>query len=198
MQNPGRKCHDLKACIRLATAGCDSVLELGCGFGERLALVDAGLRIGVDAHEPYIEEARRLYPDISFECDNALSHVEGLMFDGRNFDGVLVVDFLEHLPAREARWFVRICQAITNKIIVLYVPLGSHPQNTDPYEMGADHWQTHRSTWEAADLEAMGFDVEVWTTHPNRPVEPRAAFCIWNHEPLEPGILGQGSTAKSV
>lgn len=186
MLNPGVKNRNLNECIKLATAGCDSVVELGCGFGNRLAMVDAPTRVGVDAHEPFVIEARRRYPDMAddFLVREAGEYVRQFIANGFRWGAVLMVDFLEHLAAPAAIAIIEDCKKIARRI-VLWIPLGNHPQTTDPEGMGGDHWQTHRSTWEAADLEAMGFNVKVWPTKPNRPgIEPRAAFCIWN-EPAQ-------------
>jgi hypothetical protein len=76
--------------------------------------------------------------------------------------------------------------------IVLFVPLGLHPQTADVFNMGGDHWQTHRSTWEPADLEALGFDVAVWDGYHHQPgKDSRAAFCVW-----EPGLIQRASESR--
>lgn len=189
MFNPGIKNRNLSECIRLATAGCDSVVELGCGFGNRLQGLDAATRIGVDAHAPYIAEARRRYPDMAddFLVREAGEYIRQFIGKGFFWDAVLMVDFLEHLTPEAAAALIADCKRVARRII-LWVPLGKHPQARDPYEMGGDHWQTHRSTWEPADLEALGFHVKEWPTGTNDPTkEPRAAFCVWhmslyNHE----------------
>jgi glycosyltransferase involved in cell wall biosynthesis len=179
--NPGVKNRNLSECIKLATAGCDFVVELGCGFGNRLQEINAAVRVGVDAHEPYIAEARMRYPDTAddFLVRDAHDYIRQFIGKGRVIDAILMVDFIEHLTVDAAKSLLSDCKQAASRI-VLYVPLGQHPQTSDPYGMGGDHWQTHRSTWEPEALEAMGFNVMEWPTAPNRPgLAPRAAFCVW-------------------
>jgi hypothetical protein len=40
--------------LRHLTQGARTVLDVGCGTMERLSTVPVGVRIGVDAHRPYL------------------------------------------------------------------------------------------------------------------------------------------------
>ncbi len=54
-----RRFRVLDAPQRAAVAGCDRVLELGCGSGRLLATLDAGLRAGVDVSAGLLAVAAR-------------------------------------------------------------------------------------------------------------------------------------------
>lgn len=147
-------------------------------FGDRLAATSPAPpeRLGIDAHAPYVEEARRRHPGSWFIHADALDAVRWV----RPVDAVLLVDFLEHLTRDDAEELIRVTKLVARERIVLFVPLGDHPQTCDVFGMGADHWQTHRSTWEPADLLALGFDVAVWDGyHRQAGKDDRAAFCTW-------------------
>jgi hypothetical protein len=181
MHNPGHDCRDLNECIRLATADCGCVVEFGCMFGDRLALCRSeGVRIGVESHAPYVAEARKRHPDIGFINGEARDIATLLSETDWMADAVMLIDFIEHLTPDAARDMISVAREMTAKRIVLFVPLGAHPQTKDVFDMGADHWQTHRSTWEPADLESLGFDVALWDGYHHQPgKDSRAAFAIW-------------------
>lgn len=194
MRNPGHDSRDLNGVINAATADCADVIEFGCMFGDRLAACEAPQREGVDAHAPYIEEARRKYPaetfihadarDFARYLATASRHKDGSNCRNVRYDAVLLCDFIEHLRLNDAIDIVRASQRIACRRVIAFVPLGPHPQTRDVFGMGADHWQTHRSTWEPADLAALGFDVAVWDGYHAQPgKDSRAAFAIW-----EPGV----------
>lgn len=176
MKNPGHETSNLKHCVAEATAGCLSVVELGTMFGYWLAHAGEpdARRIGVDAWEPYLQGAREKYPGMTF-----------LNCDAREFartmepvDCVLMVDFLEHLTREDADELVRHCQEKCQRI-VLFIPMGNHPQDSDVTGYGAHELQTHRSTWYAEDLP--GFDVAVWPKFHRQEGKDRGAmFAVWN------------------
>lgn len=182
MRNPGHDSRDLNECIRRATDNCLEVIEFGCMFGDRLAAAGRPISYGVDAHGAYLDEAEKRNPGPRYHCGDARDYAHKAATCGVPIDAVLLIDFIEHLTRRDADHLVGDCKRFTKRI-VLFVPLGPHPQTRDVFNMGADHWQTHRSTWEPADLEAVGFDVAVWDGYHAQPgKDSRAAFAIW-----EPG-----------
>jgi SAM-dependent methyltransferase len=72
------------------------VLELGCGRGEFLGLLDAaGVKAqGVDSDQGMVEAARRIGRDVV--CDDALAFLHGDPSPGP-FEGVFCAHFVEHL-----------------------------------------------------------------------------------------------------
>jgi hypothetical protein len=179
MRNPGHESRDLARCIRLATADCRSTIEFGCMFGDQLAGIQ-GKRIGVEVHPPYVQEARARYPAIDFIRGDARDVARLMATTSARVDAVLMIDFIEHLSRHDAKEIVTWAKVIAAKRIVLFVPLGNHPQTTDYYNTGADHWQTHRSTWDARDLTIMDFDVAEWGGYHDVPgKDSGAAFAVW-------------------
>lgn len=185
MQNPARVIPHLDSCIVLSTADCSSVLELGCGVGDKLALCQADYRHGVDAHRPYLERARERWgPRL-----HVLDHRDMLAFakeavvakQGSGeilWDAVLLIDVLEHLFRPEGRRVLFWCRELARRRIVVYCPENYEPQHHDSYDLGGEAWQTHRSAWWADDFERRGFDTVRWENQ-NGP-DRHAIFAIWN------------------
>ncbi len=75
------------------------VLDLGCafGFGTRL-LQDRYQAFGHDLSAPYIGRAMRVAPRATFTCGPA----DSVPYPNDYFDGILVLDVLEHVPDVDA------------------------------------------------------------------------------------------------
>jgi SAM-dependent methyltransferase len=72
-----------------------AVLDVGCAFGHGTALLARRFQVeGIDPSPDYIARARRRYPWIPFSEGKA----ESLPYASDRFDGVVLLDVLEHLP----------------------------------------------------------------------------------------------------
>ncbi|MGH2441890.1 MAG: class I SAM-dependent methyltransferase [Chloroflexota bacterium] len=75
------------------------VLDLGCAFGFGTGLLAPRYEAyGHDLSGPYIERARRSVPDATFTRGEA----ESIPYPDAYFDGILLLDVLEHVPDDEA------------------------------------------------------------------------------------------------
>ncbi len=133
---------------------CKSVLELGAGHFEMIGALKAPVRVGVEIHEPYIK--RRI-------CDSSVVAVRydatkvADLFTRDSFDGVMLVDFIEHLTKPVALKLLEDVERIARKNIFVHCPAGNHPQEGDAFGMGGEEFQLHRSSWEPEELEEIGF-----------------------------------------
>ncbi|HWE63320.1 MAG TPA: class I SAM-dependent methyltransferase [Chloroflexota bacterium] len=101
----------------LPTAG--RVLDLGCafGYGTRM-LARTHQAYGLDASPRFIARARRAAPEIPF----ALAPAEALPYEDGFFDGVLLLDVLEHVR-REERVLAEVYRVLRpGGMLVLSVP----------------------------------------------------------------------------
>jgi ubiquinone/menaquinone biosynthesis C-methylase UbiE len=73
-----------------------SVLELGCGTGRLLALLQPSVGVGVDISPGMIEEARRRHPELRFHVGDLEHDLEPAILDGP-FDYILLVDIIGFL-----------------------------------------------------------------------------------------------------
>lgn len=162
-----------------------SVLDVGAGLAKyHPLLIERGCKLTLlDAHKPYLDERRARWPQIEVLCEEAYEGLHKLQDTGRRWDFVLGVDFIEHL-ARDHAHLVIANMKMAEHAVILFVPEGNHPQDKDFYSMGGDHWQTHRSTWYAEDLEQLGFTVERWVDFHrwavnDRGNDPGALWAVW-------------------
>jgi 2-polyprenyl-3-methyl-5-hydroxy-6-metoxy-1,4-benzoquinol methylase len=162
-----------------------SVIDVGAGlakYHELLAPPRTSRLTLVDAHEPYLNERAVRFPDAEILCGEAFPSLSSPDLISRRWDVALGIDFIEHLDVGMARATIRAMQRVAHKVI-LFTPEGNHPQNTDHYGLGGDHWQTHRSTWKAEDFEALGFETERWVDFhrwaQDRGCDPGAIWAIW-------------------
>lgn len=162
-----------------------SVLDVGAGLAKYHELIippRTSILTLVDAHRPYVKDRVARFPEAEVFEGEALPTLLSGRFASYIWDVALGIDFIEHLEVDEARATIRAMQKVTRKVI-LFTPEGNHPQNTDHYGMGGDHWQTHRSTWVAQDFEDLGFEVERWADFHrwtvDRGCDPGAIWAVW-------------------
>lgn len=160
-----------------------SVLDVGAGlakYHEILINRDCKLTL-IDAHRPYLDERLARFPKIEvIHGDLSSAILWDCMISERRWDVALAIDVVEHMYEDTARDVIHDLRDLASKAI-LFVPEGNHPQEVDHYGMGADHWQTHRSIWQAEDLEALGFTVERWVDFHrwNPKSDPGALWATW-------------------
>jgi len=133
---------------------CKSALELGAGHFEMIDALNAAVRVGVEIHAPYIE--RRI-------CDSSVVAIRydatkaAELFSPDSFDGVMLIDFIEHLSKPVALKLLEDVERICKKTIFVHCPAGNHPQEGDAFGLGGEEYQLHRSSWEPEEFESLGF-----------------------------------------
>ncbi len=70
------------------------ILDMGCGVGANSNfLIQKGFQvIGIDASENMLNNARKLYPDLTFENQNILT----ISYPNNSFDGIVLAYVIEH------------------------------------------------------------------------------------------------------
>ncbi len=148
-----------RECLRILTADCRSVLDVGTGVMRSLAGMKCAVRVGLDAHRPYLEhrEVADAVPVNASALDLERLFVPGAV------ELVTAIDVLEHLPPDDAREMLRQATGVAAKRVVLFTPRGEFPQDDhDAFGLGGEELQRHRSAWEPEDLRALGFSVIVF------------------------------------
>lgn len=110
-----------EAAALVRRAAPHEILDLGCGEGYMIeALLQAGIQAeftGVDLSAPAIADARaRLGDRAKLEVIDARQLVD----DGRNFDLVMMLEVLEHIPNPEQ--MLPILRRLTRRHVLLSVP----------------------------------------------------------------------------
>lgn len=134
-----------------------SVLDVGCGIRPQQC-VAADRYVGVDIHQPYIDHLGGGSEYVCADWRTALAR-----FGHHEFDLVIALDFIEHLPRSEGFAFLDEATRVGRQVCI-FTPLGPFPQHyeqNEPDQWGMDggRWQTHRSAWWPEDFR--GWDVHV-------------------------------------
>ena len=133
-----------------------SVLDVGCGLSLKSQYIEADIRVGLDAHRPYLEKIDAKVPYVCLQGDATKLRE---LFLPKSFDMVLLLDIVEHLEKPAAIDLIEQAEAIARRAVVIETPEGFLPQNIDILGLGGSHFQTHRCGFEVAELKARGYDV---------------------------------------
>ncbi len=138
-----------------------TVLDVGCGVGATLAEFSCPIKIGVDAHRPYLENAKdgEQFIKINFTAER-LSE----LFLPKSLDSVTLIDVIEHLVKGVALDVLRQVEAIAAKKVIVFTPRGFFQQlDVDHYGLGGESYQRHRSGWEVADFQKLGYNIVIFS-----------------------------------
>jgi hypothetical protein len=146
--------------VRELSRDCDSVLDVGTGLMHSLDLVACRVKLGLDAHRPYLERRER---GGAVPINASALDLERLFVPGA-VDLVTLIDVLEHFEPQDAREVLRQAAAVAGRRVLLFTPRGHFPQaGFDAFGLGGEELQRHRSSWEPETLAELGFRVAVLT-----------------------------------
>jgi hypothetical protein len=144
--------------LRRLAGDCRSVLDVGTGLMHSLEDLPCPVKVGLDAHRPYLEH-RRLANAVPV---NASAIELERVFVPNALDLVTMIDVLEHFERSDAVDVLRQAESVARRRVVLFTPRGNFPQEGhDAFGMGGEELQRHRSQWEPADLTGLGYRVVV-------------------------------------
>jgi len=139
--------------VQKELAGCETVLDLGCGRGSNSPLEGMALTytLGVDIFEPYLEECRQK----KIHSDYIRADIRGIEFKDGSFDAVLMLEVLEHFTKEEGRRLLDKCSRWARRKVIISTPNGYLWQ--DGYDNNP--FQEHKSGWSVEELRSLGFSV---------------------------------------
>ncbi|MDD5064924.1 MAG: class I SAM-dependent methyltransferase [Phycisphaerae bacterium] len=112
-------CYSRHVCELVHTLTPSSVLEVGCGDGRVIGMLDWGIdrRVGVDLSKRAIRFAKAFYHEIEFLSVDARELKE-------TFDVVLTVSVLEHISDDQVSTFLKTLEERTNRggYVVISIP----------------------------------------------------------------------------
>jgi ubiquinone/menaquinone biosynthesis C-methylase UbiE len=139
--------------VQKELAGCETVLDLGCGRGAHSPPKNMALRytLGVDIFQPYLEECRQK----QLHSDYIKADIREIEFKDSSFDAVLMLEVLEHLTTEEGQRLLDKCARWARKKVIISTPNGYLWQD------GFDNnpFQEHKSGWSVEELRRLGFSV---------------------------------------
>ena len=131
--------------------GCNTVLDLGCGYRSPLQRSNIPFSVGVELFEPYLQESKRK----GIHSQYLKADVRNLEFKPKSFDAVIAIDVLEHISKAEgAKLFSKMDSWARRKVVVFTT-------NEYLWQNGYDNnpLQEHRSGWKVDELQKLGFRV---------------------------------------
>lgn len=138
-----------------------TVLDVGCGVGATLIRLCCPIKIGIDAHRPYLENARSGEQFIKL---NFMAEHLSELFLPDSLDSVTLIDVIEHFEKEVALDVLRQVEEIAAKRVIIFTPRGFFNQlEVDHYGLGGESYQRHRSGWEVEDFQKLGYNVVVFS-----------------------------------
>ena len=137
-----------------------TVLDIGCGVGETLKDFSCPIKIGVDAHRPYLEHTK----DGGFIKINFTAERLSELFLPKSLDSVTLIDVIEHFEKGGALDVLRQVEEIAAKRVIVFTPRGFFQQlDVDHYGLGGESFQRHRSGWEVEDFQNRGYNIVIFS-----------------------------------
>jgi len=152
---------DFLATINELLSDSRTVLDIGCGVGETLKDFSCPIKIGLDAHRPYLEHAK--YGEQFIKLNYRAERLSEL-FLPKSLDSVTLIDVIEHFEKGVAWDILRQVEAIATKKVIVFTPRGFFQQlEVDHYDLGGETFQRHRSGWEVEDFHKLGYNVVIFS-----------------------------------
>ncbi|SDW80183.1 hypothetical protein SAMN05444487_106139 [Marininema mesophilum] len=145
-----------------------SLLDVGSGLCQQLHLFECSLIIALEIHRPYLENRKNKLPHIIPICDDAFNMDR--LFMKKTISTVLFNDSIEHFDKKDALNLLETAEKIAQNRVIVFTPRGFfHQENYDFFELGGEHYQSHRSGWEVDDFINRGYTVTLFKEfHDNR------------------------------
>jgi len=138
-----------------------TVLDVGCGVGATLTEFCCPIKIGVDAHRPYLEHAQcgDEFIKLNYRAEDLSK-----LFLPNSLDSVTLIDVIEHFEKEVALEVLSQVEEIAAKKVIVFTPRGFFKQlDVDHYGLGGESFQRHRSGWDVEDFEKLGYNVVIFS-----------------------------------
>lgn len=141
--------------LERACAGCETLLDVGCGADSPVRFFSGRLSraVGVDLDEASLETARA--ERIFTEAVRGSALEIAARFAPKSFDAVVALDVIEHLPKEDGPRLLEQMEAIARRVVVVFTPNGFLPQGP----IGGNELQRHVSGWTVGEMRERGFEV---------------------------------------
>lgn len=140
--------------LEVKLAGCNSVLDIGCGFNSPIRSVKkAFYSEGIDIHKPSVIQSKKSKIHSKYIIGNIRNLTKYYKY--KSFDGVIAIDVIEHFEKKDALALLKTMEKIARKKIIILTPngfVGQGHHDDNPY-------QVHKSGWCKKDLISLGYKV---------------------------------------
>lgn len=137
--------------LRKELTGCNTVLDLGCGYDSPIRYCNVPFSVGVELFEPYFLKTKEMGTHNQY----IKADVRKMELRSKSFDAVIAINLLEHLPKEEGYTLIKKMETWAIKKVIIGIPNGYVYQN------GFDNnpLQEHRCGWSTEELRNLGFKV---------------------------------------
>ncbi len=138
-------------CFKKELQGCNTVLDLGCGYSSPIQYCNITFSVGVEFFETYLQTSKKK----SIHNQYVRADIRKIEFKPRSFDAVIALDVLEHLSKEEGHELIKKMEKWAKEKVILFTPNGY---------LWQDGWdnnplQEHKSGWSVKELRELGFKV---------------------------------------
>jgi len=130
-----------------------SILDLGCGSGDFMKIInsDNNYKVdGVDIFPEYVENARKI------GVYERVFNRDILKFDNnKKYDVVFMAHIIEHFTKEEGIRLLNKVEKFARKRIIVITPNGEYEQGEYDY----NPYQKHKSAWEVGDFDKLDYKV---------------------------------------
>jgi 2-polyprenyl-3-methyl-5-hydroxy-6-metoxy-1,4-benzoquinol methylase len=136
-----------------ALAGCESVLDVGCGISGILREIGVAKTTGFDGYQPDLDKAKRQNTHDEFVLGDARKLTD--YFQPKHFDACIALDVIEHLTKEDGLKLMQNMEKLARKTVVFFTPNGFLPQR----HSAEDDLQVHLSGWKSEEMNNYGYEV---------------------------------------
>jgi len=137
--------------LRKELAGCNTVLDLGCGYDSPIQYCRVPFSVGVELFDPYLEESKKK----GIHNEYIKADVRKIEFRPRSFDAAVALDLLEHLTKDEGAELLCKMESWAKKKVVVFTTNGYLLQGP----CDGNYLQEHKSGWRVDELGELGYKV---------------------------------------
>ena len=137
--------------LRKELAGCNTVLDLGCGYDSPIQYCRVPFSVGVELFDPYLEESKKK----GIHNEYIKADVRKIEFRPRSFDAAVALDLLEHLTKDEGAELLCKMESWAKKKVVVFTTNGYLLQGP----CDGNYLQEHKSGWRVDELGGLGYKV---------------------------------------
>ena len=137
--------------LKKELSGCNTVLDLGCGYNSLIQYCNVPFSVGVELFEPYLEESKKK----AIHTGYIKADIREIEFKPKSFDAAIAIEVLEHLTKQEGYELLRKMTRWAKKKVIIQTP------NSYLWQDGYDSnpLQEHKSGWNSVELKNLDFKV---------------------------------------
>jgi len=152
----GRIRNQFTLMLEKESAGCESLLDVGCGSSSPIQAFSHKIPrvVGVDNFQPSIDKSRAAGIHNEYKRINVLDMDKE--FPPESFDAVIALDLIEHLEKKDGLRLMAIMERLAKRKVIIFTPNGFRKQR----EFDGNLSQIHVSGWEIDEMRAMGYRVK--------------------------------------